>query len=219
MNDFEKYFGEHNGFGKHKETAIELLKETINILNKYNINYFIISGTLLGHVRHNDFIPWDDDIDIIVEDKILDLLQDIHDTHKNKINILTRGNYIVKFCFKNKVKELEHPMWKDFLLDKTEKYNWPFIDLFTFKYQDDKIIFFDKQWDANKFFPEKQELFNGLFVNIPNDAHYFLEINYGSNYMDAYISTNYCHKDERIIEKRAGIGANVYKKIKHTQTT
>jgi lipopolysaccharide cholinephosphotransferase len=67
MSIADKYFNSELGFGKSKQTAIELLKITIDILNEFNINYFLISGTLLGYARHNDFIPWDDDIDLIVE--------------------------------------------------------------------------------------------------------------------------------------------------------
>jgi phosphorylcholine metabolism protein LicD len=66
-------FGKSNGFGEHKECAIDLLKKTVQILDANNIEYFLISGTLLGYCRHNDFIPWDDDIDIIASPKFIDI--------------------------------------------------------------------------------------------------------------------------------------------------
>lgn len=42
----------------------ELLKEVDRIFKKNVIEYFMFAGTLIGAIRHQDFIPWDDDVDI-----------------------------------------------------------------------------------------------------------------------------------------------------------
>ena len=46
------------------QVELDLLGKFINVCDKYNIKYFIISGSLIGAIRHNGFIPWDDDIDL-----------------------------------------------------------------------------------------------------------------------------------------------------------
>ncbi len=45
---------------------LDLLEKFKSICLKYNLNYCASSGTLLGAVRHQGFIPWDDDIDLFL---------------------------------------------------------------------------------------------------------------------------------------------------------
>ena len=52
-----------------KKIEVEMLKEFITVCEKLGLKYYLAYGTLIGAVRHKGFIPWDDDIDVVMPRK------------------------------------------------------------------------------------------------------------------------------------------------------
>ena len=59
-----------------QDLLVDMLKRLQPIFQEYDIQYWAASGTLLGAVRHHGFIPWDDDMDLLVP--IDDFIRLIH---------------------------------------------------------------------------------------------------------------------------------------------
>lgn len=46
--------------------CIDMLMQLDAVCKKHNLRYYLLYGSLLGAVRHQGFIPWDDDLDVVM---------------------------------------------------------------------------------------------------------------------------------------------------------
>lgn len=49
-----------------QDASLEILCKISSICEELNLRYYLVYGTLIGAVRHHGFIPWDDDVDIMM---------------------------------------------------------------------------------------------------------------------------------------------------------
>lgn len=63
-----------------KEIEFDILKMFDDFCKENNIRYFLAYGTLLGAIRYKKFIPWDDDVDLLIPrtdyNRMIDLFKD-----------------------------------------------------------------------------------------------------------------------------------------------
>ena len=83
-----------------KEIEFEILKTFDSFCKENNIRYYLSHGTLLGAVRYKKFIPWDDDVDLLIprEDynRMITLFKD---TEKYKLFAFEKDeNYLYPFA-------------------------------------------------------------------------------------------------------------------------
>ncbi|MCR4922712.1 MAG: HAD-IIIC family phosphatase [Lachnospiraceae bacterium] len=58
---------------------LDLVKEFDRVCQKYGLTYYMDNGTLLGAVRHEGYIPWDNDIDLVMMRPDFDRLKKLAD--------------------------------------------------------------------------------------------------------------------------------------------
>jgi len=98
---FDKYPHMKQHFDPRGHNKIEkMFKDVVPVLNKYNINYWCMYGTLLGLHRDGYILPWDYDIDFAIEDIYVDKLLNnkdfLNDIEKVGLSIKKSKNNTLK---------------------------------------------------------------------------------------------------------------------------
>ena len=138
------------------ESDFAMLSEVDRICKKYDIQYYLHGGTFLGAVRHKDFIPWDDDVDILFLREDYERFIEVYEKEADKrFKLLRFERYPQFFDFITKIADY------DLTYEETSfgaedfydhRYSHPTLDLFVF----------DKEADNHKWQLIRMKLFYAL---------------------------------------------------------
>lgn len=110
---------------------LDILLEIDHICQIHHIRYWLSSGTLIGAMRHNGFIPWDDDLDIeMMREDYLKLMKVLPDELPDWLalqNSDTDPNY---FFFYAKIRDRRSKMLENTNYDRMWKERGIYIDIF-----------------------------------------------------------------------------------------
>lgn len=129
---------------------ITCTNEISEVCNKYNIKLILQGGTLLGYVRHNGFIPWDDDVDFGLLRKDYDKFIEIFDKELSDRYYISAPRD--QFPSYNRFAQIfrKNTIFDDGQIENDEKPQCISIDLFPLDFApDNKVLRYIKGTRAN----------------------------------------------------------------------
>ena len=179
-----------------QDVELMILKDFIKICQENNLKYYLFFGTHLGAIRHKGFIPWDDDIDIMMfrEDyeKFLKIMESLNSKKYEILDCRYHEDYFFQFgklCLKGTHASEE---WDNQISYKTGIH----IDLFILdKVPNNKLksyLFVRRCFILNKLYALstiKLEGYSRLFQLMTNFMHNLLNVfGFNSRYFQKRVS-------------------------------
>ncbi len=165
------------------EKLYELIKYTTFFLEENDVDYCIESGTLLGCVRHEGIIPWDNDIDIMIFREGYYKLKKIYNSFNNdnfKLVNITPG---FKLFYNNEC------LGELFVYDYDDtlglyRMSYPYIDNDKPSFITSNIFFPHQKYKKDDLFPTRRTLFEDFYVRTPNNIINILTTTYRGNLLE-----------------------------------
>lgn len=129
MEDLSFYNPQGSNLRKAQMRMLSILDVFAGICEKHNLDYWLYAGTALGVRRHNGFIPWDDDLDVVVRQKDFKKLTKIlEDELPPNLKLQTRKTDKNYRTFNAKIRDLNSVYHEKG--SERYKYKGIFIDIF-----------------------------------------------------------------------------------------
>lgn len=94
-----------------QKSSLEILKTFRDICVNLNLKYFLTYGTLIGAIRHNGFIPWDDDLDVMMPRQDYENLIKFYKENKSKFKGLELFHYTTNKKYHYAIARLSNPKY------------------------------------------------------------------------------------------------------------
>lgn len=121
---------------RQQNKMLEMVIELDRICRKHQIPYFLYGGTLLGAIRHNGFIPWDDDLDVgLMRKDYIKLMKVLPKELPNHIALQNNDTDPNYFYFFAKLRDKNSLLEEESPYDRVFKERGIFIDIFPFDHQ------------------------------------------------------------------------------------
>lgn len=129
-NSFEEYRLTDEQLAVLQKTLLNMFKDVKAVFDKYNIDYMMAGGSLLGTIRHQGFIPWDDDIDIMLTRDEFYRFRKVFQTELGTQYILAEPTIAPQYISKMPKIYLRDSVFTEITTAGQDMYHMVFIDLF-----------------------------------------------------------------------------------------